>query len=110
SGFHYRGSERRVTIDPPLAQPDFHSFWSTGTGWGTFSLPGRGAFTLNVIEGNLPLRGIEFPSAGSGAWKVSAGTAPLAHNIHERNGRATVTLSTELKLTPEAELTFTPHK
>ncbi len=106
SGFRYRGPERRVTIDPPLRQPGFRSFWSTGTGWGAFSLPANGAFTLRVIEGSLPLREIRFPSAGAAQLQASAGGEPLPHQLQARNGQAIVTLKTELKLKPGTELTF----
>lgn len=101
SGFLYRGSERRVSIDPPLARHGFRSFWSTGTGWGTFSLPG---VTLSVLEGSLLLRTLEFPSAVGKSWQVMLGAAPLAHRVRIQSGRAIVTLNTELKLTPGAEL------
>jgi non-lysosomal glucosylceramidase len=62
TGFRYRGSERRVTLDPPRYQPDFQAFWSTGTGWGTFSLPTRAQLILRVIEGHLRVREIELPA------------------------------------------------
>lgn len=108
SGFQYRGPQRYLIIDPPLARGKFRSFWSCGTGWGTFSLPAGGGAKLRVIEGNLPLRTIELPARGPRKFQVSASTAPLQHSAEARNGRAIVRLAQELELTPQAELTFTP--
>src|ERR1700759_2555399 len=38
SGFFYRGDKAAVVAAPPLAGANFRCFWSTGTGWGTYSL------------------------------------------------------------------------
>ena len=37
SGFRYHGGERHVEALPRLPLANFRCFWSTGTGWGTFS-------------------------------------------------------------------------
>ncbi len=57
SGFQYFGLDRKVAIAPRIAHPRFQSFWSTGTGWGTFTLT-RAQLTIEVIEGSLPVRQI----------------------------------------------------
>ncbi len=62
SGFQYHGAERHLTVIPRIQNPQFRSFWSTGTGWGVFSLrsssAGR-ALTLEVFEGFLQVRTLE---------------------------------------------------
>lgn len=58
SGFLYFGAERRAVIAPRIAHPQFRSFWSTGTGWGTFQVSAAN-LTLDVIEGSLLIRQIE---------------------------------------------------
>src|SRR2546427_3286536 len=37
SGFRYHGGEKSVVIQPRIKQEKFSCFWSTGSGWGTFS-------------------------------------------------------------------------
>jgi uncharacterized protein (DUF608 family) len=58
SGFQYFGAERRLVIAPRLKAPQFRSFWSTGTGWGTFALGGR-ELTVTVYEGVLRVKRLE---------------------------------------------------
>lgn len=56
SGFHYAGDRAEVTVMPRQPGPTFRSFWSTGTGWGTFSLErhSKGAMLqIQVISGEL---------------------------------------------------------
>ncbi len=38
SGFHYEGDRAHVIALPRLPHENFHCFWATGTGWGTYSL------------------------------------------------------------------------
>ena len=38
SGFHYEGDRAHVMALPRLPHENFHCFWATGTGWGTYSL------------------------------------------------------------------------
>ena len=62
SGFQYRGSDRCVVASPRVQHPEFRSFWSAGTGWGTFSTvqkAGRAQLSLSVTEGFLLVRQIE---------------------------------------------------
>lgn len=57
SGFYYAGDRAEVTVMPRLPGRAFRSFWSTGTGWGTFSLErhSQGAMLqIHVISGKLP--------------------------------------------------------
>lgn len=37
SGFHYNAAEKYVAFGPKVNASDFHCFYSTGSGWGTFS-------------------------------------------------------------------------
>ena len=58
SGFRYDGPRQVVTALPPVAGPKFRSFWSSGTGWGTFSSePGQDgtALEVQVLAGSLPV-------------------------------------------------------
>ena len=56
SGFHYAGDSAMVTVMPRLPGGVFRSFWSTGMGWGTFSLERRGTIAvlqIHVLSGKL---------------------------------------------------------
>jgi non-lysosomal glucosylceramidase len=107
SGFRYRGSNRHVYAVPRANTAHFRSFWSTGTGWGMFSLAreaGRTAFTLSVTEGSLPVRRIEFPAAQSTGSSVKLGGVDAKHDIQRSDDRAVVILSADLKLAPQQDL------
>jgi len=58
SGFYFDLSERTIGFTPRLHPSDFRTFWSVGSGWGTYSqkITERGtAITLTVLYGSLPL-------------------------------------------------------
>jgi hypothetical protein len=85
SGFRYHGPSGAVVVEPHVVAPHvvaprtnlaaFRCFWSTATGWGTFSFDAAN-FRLRVIAGNLPYRSCEVSAAGkSGAVKLAAATA-----------------------------------
>src|SRR5512146_393432 len=42
-GFHYHGPGKAVVAQPAAGRENFSSFWSTGTGWGSFSQEQQGA-------------------------------------------------------------------
>ena len=57
SGFHYDGPQASVVAVPRVPHKVFDCFWSTGTGWGTFSYRPTGTagtqLTLRVVAGEL---------------------------------------------------------
>jgi hypothetical protein len=58
SGFRYSGPNQALEISPKWNNAAMKSFWSTGTGWGTFELAG-GRLKLTVIEGKLRCRSVK---------------------------------------------------
>jgi non-lysosomal glucosylceramidase len=61
SGFHYHAADKALTLSPKTTAPQFTSFWSTGAGWGLFSISpenGRSRTKITVTEGSLPVRTI----------------------------------------------------
>ncbi len=72
SGFAYDAAEKRVSAKPRSTAAAFQSFWSAGTGWGTFTQTSR-EMTLNVIEGTLACAVIDVP------WSVVKKTEVTAH-------------------------------
>ena len=107
SGFRYHGAERHVEALPRLPVSNFRCFWSTGTGWGTFSYSPTGStLTIRVLHGTLPCRSVTAvtrsrvaPAAGV---RVNGEGAPSEREPH---GRATrITLNDELALKPGLDL------
>ncbi len=72
SGFRYRGPEKRLVVAPRIAGP-MRSFWSTGTGWGTFAMRPV-LLSVSVLFGNLPVQTVEGINVGS----ISLAGRPLA--------------------------------
>ena len=102
SGFRYDGPEGSVSVVPPLVrQADFHCFWSTGTGWGTFALTsgraGESTLVVRVQAGKLPFRSCEFTGIG----KTSAATlegSPVAHDTAVHGSRTVFFFATPVEL------------
>jgi hypothetical protein len=66
SGFHYHAADKALTLSPKANTPAFTSFWSTGAGWGLFSVApenNRSRTKITVTEGSLPLRTIRCRTA-----------------------------------------------
>ncbi len=61
SGFRYQ--QGSVTIN---SRAPFHSFWSTGTGWGTFTVA-PGATAIKVLAGSLVCRACSISGLGATA-------------------------------------------
>ncbi|MCL5745406.1 MAG: non-lysosomal glucosylceramidase [Acidobacteria bacterium] len=93
NGFRYQGAEQSVSVAPKLRPANFSSFWSTATGWGTFSQTvrnGRARFRLSVLYGKLPCRSLELGPEISASGKSSAklGAKALAHKMEYTQKRA----------------------
>jgi hypothetical protein len=61
NGFRYQGHDKRLAVKPHMLTPVTQSFWSTGTGWGSFTISPT-KFSLKVLFGKLPLDLVELPS------------------------------------------------
>jgi len=94
SGFRYLGPDKSVIAAPKVRPANFTSFWSTATGWGTFSQSvqgGRVRFSLSVLAGSLPCRSVELAGEVAAGAKSSAGLGqkPLAHQLRTADKRVT---------------------
>jgi hypothetical protein len=94
SGFRYHGVEKSVAAAPKISPANFRSFWSTATGWGTFSQSiesGRTRFTLSLLSGKLPCRSVELEREVPAPVKSSAqlGTRSLVHELRRSAKRVT---------------------
>jgi hypothetical protein len=106
SGFSYHAAEQALEIAPKVAPPKdkpFESFWSTGTGWGSFThLAGpRHRFTLAANEGALACKSLGL------AWTGPVRTAKIGPNsvpFEMQNGR--VIFPAAVTIQPGTELTI----
>ncbi len=85
SGFRYHGPNAAVIASPRVSHDRFTCFWSTATGWGTFSVgPG---LEIKVLHGTLPCRSCEFQAPGTASVAALDGK-PLPHRVERRGSRA----------------------
>jgi hypothetical protein len=109
SGFLYDGPAAAVVAAPRMPRDSFECFWSTGAGWGTFSLrkqPGRTLFAIKVLAGTLACRSCEISAAGSKA-QVEFGARAVKNQLRLREERAVVTFDETLRLQAKDELRIT---
>jgi non-lysosomal glucosylceramidase len=84
SGFRYHAPKAAVIAVPRISRDRFTCFWSTGTGWGTFSTgPG---LEVKVLHGTLPCQSCEFAGTANVA---SLNGKTLAHSV-DRSGSSIV--------------------
>ncbi len=113
SGFRYHGAERNVEVKPLLNQKQFSSFWSTASGWGSFSQDqlqaGDTGFSLAVTYGSLACRSVALasPQAASGASLAKLGNRPLRHQIRRAGNQAVFIFPKEITLQAGERMTLT---
>jgi hypothetical protein len=107
SGFRYRGADRHVSALPRVKHSNFHSFWSAGTGWGTFVLTerqGKTHLTLSVIEGSLPIHQVEMAGKRSGSSSAKLGPDSIPHKVRPQNDTVLFTFAEERTCEPGRDL------
>ncbi len=102
SGFRYHGPTAAVTALPRVEANPFRCFWSSGTGWGVFSLDG-GEFRMRVIEGRLPCRSCEL-RAGAGGTAASLNGRAVGHRVARHGDRIVYQFSDAVVIEPAGEL------
>jgi len=110
-GFSYDGATASVVAAPRISPGDFRSFWSTGTGWGTFSLrrrAGGAVFALEVLAGTLTCRSCEIAAPGAAASVLSGGTS-VESRVERRNERLVATFAKTLRLAAKDEFHVEVH-
>jgi hypothetical protein len=78
SGFHYDGVKGVIGFAPAVAQKQFASFWSCGSGWGTVSIRERKrdhVVDLTPLYGALRLTALQLPGK-----RIRPGGAELTRN------------------------------
>jgi uncharacterized protein (DUF608 family) len=111
SGFLYDGPGAAVVATPRVSREDFKFFWSTGTGWGTFSLrrqSGSTLFAMKVLMGTLACRSCEIVAMGETA-SVEIGGKTMKNQVTRRGERMVVALDETLRLAPNDEIRIAAH-
>ena len=112
SGFEYDGPRSAVVAVPRVPHKKFQCFWSTGTGWGTFSYGIAGAngvrLSIKVLAGKLSCQSIEMTGAGTVSSAISNGQKH-AHTVQQRDGRTVFRLQELLLLAEGQELSLEVH-
>jgi hypothetical protein len=111
TGFRYHAGEQNVSAAPRTRPASFSSFWSTGTGWGTFSQVVRDAstrFRLSVLHGKLPLKSVDLARSIPAGSRSSAaiGARTLAHELKRTNQGVTFLLAEAVELSAGAQLSL----
>ena len=106
SGFRYDGPDRRVVARPRLPLAGFTCFWSSGTGWGTFTFGAAApTFGLRVFEGTLIVGSLDLAGRpGAAAASIRLGDQRLAGHVEPGSDGRTVTLDQPLTLKPGQDL------
>ncbi|HZA34034.1 MAG TPA: GH116 family glycosyl hydrolase, partial [Vicinamibacterales bacterium] len=104
SGFRYHGGTREVTVLPRLAAAGFRCFWSTGTGWGTFSFDKAGSpLRIRVLSGSLRCGVLVIPGA-SASRSVHLGDRELPHTEERVGANRRLTLGDAVSISEHQEL------
>ncbi len=101
SGFRYRGPQKGLAVHPRIDAAAVRSFWSTGTGWGTFSHrqeKGQTRLSVAVLFGTLPLATVELVAAPSWESSVRLDSRTLVHRVQRSAGHAVVQLAEAVEL------------
>ena len=98
TGFRYIGNRRRLEAVPRLPAEDFRSFWSNGTGWGTFALSDS-RFSIVVAEGRLVIREIAIPSLrAQGEFRVEVEGKAVSRQHALEGNRLVIGLPEDISL------------
>ncbi len=97
SGFSYDARTQVVTAMPRIRSAQFKSFWSNGTGWGTFTQKPN-EFTIAVDAGHLACRNLRLAWLSAGSVSVSVAGQNIAATTSIDDGQFTVKLSRGVEL------------
>lgn len=111
SGFAYDGHTQSVTAIPRLVNDNFQCFWSTATGWGTFTVTRAASstrFSLQVLSGKLQCRSCQLPGqARSTTARIKQ--TPLGHTTVVSADATTATFTTPVTLSKNDSLALELH-
>ncbi|MDR3709388.1 MAG: GH116 family glycosyl hydrolase [Capsulimonadaceae bacterium] len=83
-GFSYSVPNQAIGFAPKVASEMYRTFWSIGTGWGTFEHDRtKGVVKLTVLHGTLTLRTLAAGSLGDGAITASHSGQPIQAKVSD---------------------------
>ena len=85
----------------PVMKGPMHSFWGTGTGWGSVRV-NAGSVFVSIEEGALPLRSLRAPGVMKNT-RVRSGKREMAYTVSD----GVVRFNEELRLGPGEEIRLT---
>ena len=96
-----------VVAVPRVPHKVFDCFWSTGTGWGTFSYRPAGTggtqLTLRVLAGKLACRSCEISGTGAKTTVRSDGRV-YSHTVKQSGGRTSFQMEQAMMLNEGSDL------
>jgi len=101
---------RPVIAVPRIAHGEFHCFWSTATGWGTFTYqpaPAAARFELKVLEGVLACKSCEITINGNNVSAKANGRIVGSSSAKGQRGTV-VHLNEAVKLNKGEALVIVP--
>jgi non-lysosomal glucosylceramidase len=112
SGFRYHGAEKRLEMKPAINRNLFSSFWSTPSGWGSFSQEahkGRTVVSFAVSHGTLVCRTIALapPKKAFTATSAKLGGHALPHHVRREGEETVFALEEDLTITTGRQLVLT---
>ena len=108
SGFIYDGAKAHVIAVPPAFHDRFRCFWSSGTGWGTFSYQptsGGTRFSIGVLFGTLNCGSFEVTGTAPTAV-VRYGGQTLPNDVVRSGERVIVKLHRAVNLKSDSDLSI----
>jgi uncharacterized protein (DUF608 family) len=99
SGFEYHAGGKAIRLMPKTRVPVFTSFFSTGLGWGSFSIQRNGGSArveIAVTEGRLPLRSIRLAQMPIGATSITLDGRRQPHEVSRGSGDLTLTFAEDV--------------
>jgi non-lysosomal glucosylceramidase len=92
SGFTFDAPGRAYGFAPKINRDNFTTFWSTGTGWGTFTqlITKTGATAeLTVLHGRLDVARLSLSIGGAGGAKITKGKEEISGRVEPVKGSGT---------------------
>ncbi len=101
SGFEYDGVAKSIKFDPKINSNNFFTFWSTGTGWGTYKQTGQ-EIEIKVEYGSLSLNQLSIPmkSVSSITLDENPASFTFSNNTIKFNNQITINHDQKLSINP----------
>jgi hypothetical protein len=108
SGAQYDGVERSLGFTPRIQPDDFFTFWSGGSGWGSFAVK-DGDVALQVLHRELQLDSLDLPASYGFVTLLGASLdgAPVGTRLVEDGDRLVVGFSPTLEMEEGDRLVLT---